>query len=155
MEEKQNIINRVYALRAGISLLAMQYDSYYNSIYETQKLYLEISEKFKKYGFLYVTMDLEKFKNIMEENLNKTKSKFFGHIFDFPRLGTSVRLGACKNNSVLDGHIYYRHNGYCDADKPEYWLNVMGQVCFFNLTDYQHDQTSVLSYYEKLADFAM
>ena len=144
MEEKQTTINRLYALRAGMSLLAMQYDKYYSAMYETQKIYLEVSEKFT---------------NILEENLHKTEYKYFDHEVYFPRLGTDAREGngACGNYSVRNGAISYRDSKYYDlreyqAVNPEYWLNVLSQVCFFNLAEYRQDHTSVLKHYESFSD---
>ncbi len=143
MEEKQTTINRLYALRAGMSLLAMQYDKYYSAMYDTQKLYLEMSETYK---------------NILEGKLHKSQHKYFDHIVDFPRLGTDAREGnyACGNNSIQCGGIRYRDFRYdfkeYQAENPEYWLHVLGQVCFFNLEEYWNDHKSVLKHYESFSD---
>lgn len=147
MEEKQTTINRLYALRAGMSLLAMQYDKYYSAMYDIQKLYLEMSETYK---------------NILEGKLHKSQYKYFDHIVDFPRLGTDERSSACKNNSLsCYGHYISFRPSFNDptysfkeywAENSEYWLNVLGQVCFFNLAEYRQDLTSVLKHYESFSD---
>lgn len=86
--DKQNLIERLYALRAAISLLAMQYDKYDRAHRDKLQIYLD---------------EADKFKNIIEKNLYQSKGKY-DHYFVFPNLACKI---TSRNSS---GKILFCYN---------------------------------------------
>ena len=133
--DKKEIIERLYALRAAISLLAMQFDKYDKANRDrVQQIYLDVTNKFE---------------NILEENLYQSKGEY-DHYFEFPDMSGE------KNNESgrkYDSNLYSnRETNEYDAMSPKYWLRIMGQVCIYDKFKYILDRKSALIYYEKIAE---
>lgn len=139
--DKKEIIERLYALRAAISLLAMQFDKYDKANRDkVQQIYLDTATKFK---------------NLMEENMYQSKGEY-DHFFEFPAMH-------CQryNRELLGNRLVYwgtsRHGSdtdESDAISGRYWLRVIEQVCVYDEQAYRVSHSSAKSHYEKLIELS-
>lgn len=122
MAEKQSIIDRLYALRAGISVLSMQYDKYFNTHCEIEKIFINLAKQF----------DLV---------LGEGCFDVF-HIVPF-YLNNSAR----KHRGRLEYDGYHTHG---DAVNYSYWHELLGQCCYFDLRKYLNNNVYADSHYKQL-----
>lgn len=123
--EKNEFVERLYALRAGISLLAMQYDKFMEAIYATPNTYLNMAHKFR----------------------NALNGTWNNDYLDRTVIDVSY---CCFFYS--GGKINFSYDKEHDARNVRFWWSIMNSGCVWNMELYAKDRNSIMKHYKKFGD---